>query len=99
MTTRPRSSRRHPAGESSLPSDKSSEPHRTTPASQPRLYCDACERARPAQGFVQERRYLLCEDCCREYEAGVASKRVSSAGQFVRDKHFGEAESYALSQF
>jgi hypothetical protein len=99
MTTRPRSPRRGPAGRYTLPSEKASEPHRSPISSEPKLYCDACERARPAQGFVQERRYLLCADCALEYAAGIASKRIASAGQYVRDKHFGEGESYALLQF
>jgi hypothetical protein len=63
-----------------------------------KLYCDACERARPAPGFVQYRRYLLCNGCALEYELGLAVGKILSAGQYVRDKHFGEAEAYLVSE-
>ena len=62
-----------------------------------KLYCDACERARPAPGFIQYDRYGLCNLCATEYEVARARGQVSTAGQYVRDKHFGDGALYELS--
>jgi len=59
-----------------------------------RLYCEACERKRPAAGFIQYGRYMLCNACATEYEIVRAGGLAMNIGHFVRDKHFGE--SYAL---
>lgn len=64
---------------------------------QARLYCDACECARPAAGFIQYDRYAMCNRCATEYEVGRARGQVGSAGQYVRDKHFGDGALYELS--
>ena len=61
-----------------------------------RLYCDACERVRPAAGFIQYDRYSVCNACAIEYEVARARGLTATAGQYVRDKHFGEAEHYAV---
>lgn len=62
-----------------------------------RMYCDACQRPRQALGFIQYDRHLLCNACAVEYEVARARGLALSAGQFVRDKTFGEAEAYALA--
>jgi formate dehydrogenase maturation protein FdhE len=59
-------------------------------------FCHACERARPALGFIHHGRYQLCNACATEYEVARLCHVVDSVGQFVRDKRFGEAERYAL---
>jgi hypothetical protein len=64
----------------------------------PRLWCDACERVVPAAGCSTYRRYTLCAACTREYERAWALSRCVSAGQYVRDKRFGEGERYALAE-
>jgi hypothetical protein len=64
--------------------------------SQRRLYCDGCERARPAAGFIQYERYAMCNDCATEYEVARARALLSTQGQFIRDKRFGEGDYYAL---
>ena len=64
-----------------------------------RLYCDACERVRPAAGFIQYDRYSVCNACAIEYEVARARGLTATAGQYVRDKHFGEAEHYAVEAF
>ena len=61
-----------------------------------RRYCDACERLRSAAGFVQYERYCVCNPCATEYEVANARGIALSAGQYVRDKNFGEAGFYAL---
>jgi hypothetical protein len=61
-----------------------------------RRYCDACERLRSAAGFVQYERYVICNLCATEYEVANARGIALSAGQYVRDKNFGEAGFYAL---
>jgi hypothetical protein len=61
-----------------------------------RRYCDACERLRSAAGFVQYARYSLCNLCAIEYEVANARGFALTAGQYVRDKNFGEAGFYAL---
>jgi hypothetical protein len=61
-----------------------------------RIYCDACQRARPAAGFIQYGRYAVCNSCAIEYEVAHARGVISSPGQYVRDKNFGEADFYAL---
>ncbi len=62
-----------------------------------KLYCDACERVRPAAGFIQYDRYGLCNLCATEYEVARARGQVATAGQYVRDKHFGDGALYELS--
>lgn len=64
-----------------------------------RMYCDACQKPRPALGFIQYDRHLMCNACAIEYEVARARGLALSAGQFVRDKAFGEADAYALSSF
>ncbi len=61
-----------------------------------RVFCDACEQARPAAGVIQYDRYCLCNRCAIEYEAGRARGIVSLPGQYVRDKHFGDGDFYLL---
>jgi hypothetical protein len=55
-----------------------------------RLYCDACQRSQPAAGFIRYCRYQICNACATEYEIAQARGLVGSAGQFVRDRQFGE---------
>ncbi len=62
-----------------------------------RMYCDACQKPQSALGFIQYDRHLLCNPCAVEYEVARARGLALSAGQFVRDKTFGEAEAYALT--
>ena len=62
-----------------------------------RAYCDGCERPRPAAGAIRYERYALCNSCAIEYEVGRARGLVANAGQYVRDKHFGEGDRYTLS--
>ncbi|HZU77271.1 MAG TPA: hypothetical protein VFA70_10940 [Dehalococcoidia bacterium] len=64
---------------------------------QSRLYCDACEQARPAAGFIHYGRYALCNACAIEYEVARTRGQVTTAGQYVRDKHFGDGALYELS--
>ncbi|HLZ72995.1 MAG TPA: hypothetical protein VKV26_24090 [Dehalococcoidia bacterium] len=61
-----------------------------------RVYCDACQRPRPAAGVIRYGRYALCNGCATEYEVARAHGALSTPGQFVRDKHFGEDERYTL---
>jgi hypothetical protein len=61
-----------------------------------RRYCDACERLRSAAGFVRYERYIICNLCATEYEVASARGITLSAGQYVRDKNFGEAGFYSL---
>ena len=55
-----------------------------------RLYCDACQRSRPAPGFIRYCRYQICNACTTEYELARARGVSGSVGQFVRDRQFGE---------
>jgi hypothetical protein len=61
-----------------------------------RLYCDACERVRPAAGFVRYQRYNFCNICATEYEVARARGVLSTAGQYLRDKRFGDGDLHAL---
>lgn len=61
-----------------------------------RTYCDGCERARPTAGFIQYDRYALCNACATEYEVARARGLVATPGQYIRDKRFGEGDSYTL---
>jgi hypothetical protein len=61
-----------------------------------RLFCDACQRARPAAGFIQYGRYATCNACAIEYEVARARGLLGTPGQFVRDKRFGEGDAYVL---
>ena len=61
-----------------------------------RMYCDACQSARPAAGFIRYDRHELCNGCATEYEVARVAGSVLTAGQYVRDKRFGEADSYSL---
>jgi len=61
-----------------------------------RRFCDACQRPRPAVGFVQTRRYDLCTACASAYTAARDAGLQVTVGQFVRDARFGEAERYRL---
>ncbi len=60
------------------------------------LYCDGCERAVPGAGCRRWGRYTLCLGCQQEYFAAWAAGRRMSPGQYVRDKRFGESETYRL---
>ncbi|MFN0143832.1 MAG: hypothetical protein ACKVP6_10370 [Mycobacterium sp.] len=64
--------------------------------SRKRMFCDACQQPRPALGFIQYDRHLVCNECAVEYEVARARGLALSAGQFVRDKAFGEAEAYRI---
>ncbi len=66
-------------------------------APQARMRCDGCQRVRPSVGFIEYSRHSLCNACATEYEVARARGLALSAGQFVREKVFGEAEAYALS--
>jgi hypothetical protein len=61
-----------------------------------RRFCDACEKARPAPGFIQYGRYSLCNACATSYEIAQARGMSLSAGQYVRDNRFGETMAYAV---
>ena len=61
-----------------------------------RRYCDACQRAVPAAGFVQYTRYAVCNHCAMEFEVASARGRAETIGRFVRDKNFGETGRYVL---
>jgi hypothetical protein len=61
-----------------------------------RAYCDACQQPRPASGSAQHGRYALCNACVLEYAIAGASGATVTAGQFVRDKVFGETMAYGL---
>jgi hypothetical protein len=63
-----------------------------------RLFCDACERVRPAAGSIRYDRYLLCNNCGIEYEVARARGLTISPGQYVRDKRFGETKPYLLEE-
>lgn len=63
-----------------------------------RMLCDACQTAQPSLGFIEYDRHLLCNGCATEYEVARARGLALSAGQYVRDKNFGEAEAYALGR-
>jgi hypothetical protein len=56
-----------------------------------RVYCDACQRPKAAAGSIRYGRYQLCNGCATEYELAQASGLAVSAGQFVRDRQFGES--------
>ena len=62
-----------------------------------RRFCDACQRPRPAAGFVQTGRYDLCTACVTAYAAARDAGLQISVGQYVRDARFGEAERYRLA--
>ncbi len=62
-----------------------------------RVWCDACEQARPAAGAIQYGQYTLCNRCAIECEVGRGRGMISTLGQYVRDKHFGDGERYAPS--
>ena len=55
-----------------------------------RQYCDACERVRPAPGFIQDNRYGICTACWTEYERARTAGLVNTPGQYVRAKRFGD---------
>lgn len=61
-----------------------------------RAYCDACQQPRPASGSAQHGRYALCNDCVLEFGIAGASGAAVSAGQFVRDKVFGDTLAYGM---
>jgi hypothetical protein len=62
-----------------------------------RMYCDACERPRPAAGSIHYERYVLCNGCAVEYEVAQARGTLASVGQYVRDKRFGDGERHAVA--
>jgi hypothetical protein len=55
-----------------------------------RRYCDADDAPRPASGFIAYGRYQLCNACAVEYEAARTNAMVTSPGQYVRGRRFGE---------
>jgi hypothetical protein len=55
-----------------------------------RMNCDACQRLQPAAGFIQYDRYLFCNGCAIDYELARARGLALSAGQYVRDRAFGQ---------
>lgn len=61
-----------------------------------RRYCDVCEQTRPAAGFIQYGRYCLCNPCATTYEIARARGVAGSAGQYIRDRRFGETLAYTL---
>jgi hypothetical protein len=67
-------------------------------ALQARMFCHACQQGRAMAGFIAYDRYQLCNWCATEYEVARARGEVQSAGQFVRDKVFGEGPAYALDE-
>jgi hypothetical protein len=56
-----------------------------------RVYCDACQRTQPAPGSIRYGRYQLCNSCATQFELAQARGLTASAGQFVRDRQFGES--------
>jgi len=62
-----------------------------------RMYCDACERPRPAPGAIHYERYTLCNGCAVEYEVARARGTLDSVGQYVRDKRFGDGERHVVA--
>jgi hypothetical protein len=60
------------------------------------IYCDACSRHRPRAGAIPYGDYLLCNQCAAEFEVAKARRMTPNLGQFIRDKHYGEAERYRL---
>jgi len=85
-------STRQPDGE---PPD--TEPPDPATATKERLFCDGCERTAPSADCWRVDRYVLCRRCQEEYVTAWAMGRRPSPGQYVRDKRFGEEESYTLS--
>ncbi|HTE86974.1 MAG TPA: hypothetical protein VK821_19850 [Dehalococcoidia bacterium] len=63
------------------------------------IYCDACARRRPRAGAIPYGDHLLCNFCAAQFEVAKANGETPSIGQFIRDKHFGEAERYVLPDF
>lgn len=63
-----------------------------------RIYCAACARERPRAGAIPYYRSLVCNHCATEYEVARAADAALTAGQFVRDKTFGESERYAIPE-
>ncbi len=61
------------------------------------LYCHACRRGQPAPGFSRYAAYQVCSLCRTEFEAAQSWVERPSVGQFIRDKQFGEADRYALT--
>jgi hypothetical protein len=61
-----------------------------------RIYCDGCWHGRPMAGFLQYAWYQLCNACATEYEVARMRGAVETAGQYVRDKQFGEPAVYVL---
>jgi hypothetical protein len=59
------------------------------PRSCAHLACDACEQARPAEGFIQYGRYQVCNRCATNYEIAHAKGLVETPGQYIRDQRFG----------
>ena len=62
-----------------------------------RMFCDACQESRPAPGFIRYDRHLLCNICATEFEVARLRGVLLSAGQFVRDKRFGDGDAFALA--
>jgi hypothetical protein len=62
------------------------------------LYCHACERGRPAPGFIRYGHYQFCNGCATEFEVASARQEVRSVGEYMRDRRFGEAERHRLSE-
>lgn len=58
------------------------------------IHCDACSCRRPRAGAIPYGEHLLCNTCAAEYEVADADRRISTIGEFIRDKHSGEAERY-----
>lgn len=61
-----------------------------------RRYCDACEKVRPAAGFIEYERYAFCNACATIYEIARARGLTITPGQYVRDSRFGETLKYSI---
>lgn len=62
-----------------------------------RLFCHACQEGQAATGFALVASYQFCAGCAAEFRAAQTWAEAPSTGQFVRDKRFGEAALYTLS--
>ena len=57
-----------------------------------RLHCDACERARPAPGYIRYDGRVFCNSCAIEYELARARGLIRTVTQFLRERLGGDGE-------
>jgi hypothetical protein len=58
------------------------------------MFCDACQTGRPARGFIQYDRHMVCNECAIDYEIARARGLVLSAAEFVRGRAFEGPSAY-----